>query len=204
VSNDSEYVGFGRANTAASEFNSLQFSIDQAIQRLATSMPVKVVAVRGGGVAPVGFVDVVPMVQQVSGDGTLVDHGIIPNVPYVRLQGGSHAVIIDPTVGDIGVACFSSRDITAVKNARDVAPPGSGRLCDFSDGMYIGGMLNATPDTYIHFDGSSVVIRAATVRVEGNLHVTGTTTTSDSIVLDTHKHTGVQPGSGNSGGPINA
>lgn len=199
-----EYTGQTRPTSGSGSHNQSEFAIWRQLEKLATSMPVQVVAVRGSGVNPVGFVDVKPMVQQVTGDGKLIDHGIIPNLPYFRLQGGVNAIIIDPAIGDIGMACFASRDISAVKNARAVAPPGSSRLYDMSDGMYIGGILNAAPTTYIQFTPDGVTIHAATVRVEGDLHVTGTTTTSDVLVLDDHLHDNVQPGSGNSGGPINA
>jgi len=199
-----EYAGQARPSTSNGRYNETAFAISQQIAKLQTAMPVQVVAVRGGGVAPVGYVDVRPMVQQLTGDGQPIDHGTITNVPYFRAQGGAAAVIIDPAIGDIGIAVFASRDISAVKNARKVAPPGSRRQYDFSDGMYIGGILNGTPTTYVQFTPEGVTIHAATVRIEGDLHVTGTTTTSDNLKLDDHKHENVQPGSGQSGGPVNA
>jgi len=138
------------------------------------------------------------------------------------LQGGSNAVIIDPQVGDIGMACFCSRDISSVKNARMQAPPGSRRAYDFSDAMYVGGFLNQAPTQYIHFTGSGIIIYSPTsitheapevnvnanninlngvVNVDGNLNVTGTTI-GNGINLNTHVHKDVQPGTGNTGEPI--
>ena len=77
---------------------------------------VQVVAVTNdGGVEPVGFVDVHPMVAQVDGKGQPTPHGVIYGLPYIRVQGGSNAVILDPQVGDIGLAVFCAQDISKVK-----------------------------------------------------------------------------------------
>jgi hypothetical protein len=72
-------------------------------------------------------------------------------------------VIIDPQPGDIGIAVFASRDITNVKSTKAQSTPGTFRTHDFSDGMYLGGLLNGTPTQYIRFDtgGVSVVSETA-------------------------------------------
>lgn len=141
-----------------SDMNGLQFAIQQAMLKLQTSLPVQVMAVRNTGVSPVGFVDVKVLVDMVDGQGNTVEHGTISNVPYFRLQGGANAVIVDPEVGDIGMACFSSRDISAVKSARKQAPPGSWRTHDFSDALYVGGFLNGTPTSYIQITSGGILV----------------------------------------------
>ena len=113
-----------------SEQNGLNFAIQQAMLKLQTSLPVRVMAVRNAGLAPVGQVDIQVLVDMVDGQGNTVQHGTISNVPYFRLQGGTNAVIVDPSPGDIGMACFCSRDISAVKSVKDSAPPGSWRSHD--------------------------------------------------------------------------
>lgn len=161
------YYGQTDPTTANGEWNQMRFMIKQQMAMLNTSMPVKVLSVTGAGVNPVGFVSVQILVDQVTGDDITESHGEITNVPYVRVQGGSNAVIIDPQVGDIGLACFCSRDISAVKSARAVAPPGSRRSYDFSDCAYIGGMLNLAPTQYIHFTEGGILVHSPTkVRVE--------------------------------------
>ena len=87
----------------------LAFAVDSIVSRIQTVTLVKVVAVHSGGVAPVGLLDVQPLVAQLDGAGSPVAHGTIHNVPYFRLQGGSNAVIIDPEPGDIGMCGFCSR-----------------------------------------------------------------------------------------------
>lgn len=187
-----QYFGFSDATTNSGDFNQQRFLIQQQMMGLNTSMPVIVRAVKASGVAPVGYVDIQILVDQITGDDKTVPHGVIPNVPYFRMQGGNKAVIIDPEVGDIGMACFCSRDISAMKNARKSAPPGSRRTYDISDALYVGGFLNKAPTHYIQFtDGGIIVhtpgqvtinaasgaeINAPTTTINGNLVVTGNTT----------------------------
>jgi len=223
---DSASYGQAGRNTAAGHYNELLFVIQQQIGKLATSMPVKVVAQRGGGLDVVGYVDVTPMVQQLTGNGQPIDHGTITNVPYFRLQGGANAVIIDPSIGDIGIACFSSRDISSVKRSRKKAPPGSRRQYDFSDAMYIGGILSAAPTQYIQFSSGGITIHSPTkitleapitevtgqlvmtgasgtgATMKGGVTNTGGTISSNGIVLESHVHSGVQSGSSETGGPV--
>ena len=156
------YYGLTDPTSDVGDWNRLRFAMQQQMLGLNTSLPVRVMSVQAGGLGPVGFVSILILVDQVTGDDMTVPHGEIPNVPYVRLQGGANAVIIDPQVGDIGLACFASRDITSVKNARQVAPPGSRRAHDFSDAMYIGGMLNGTPTQYIQFSGGGILVHSPT------------------------------------------
>jgi hypothetical protein len=145
-----------------SDIDAVRFAIQQAMTSLQTSLPVKVISVSASGVAPVGFVSIQPLVAMVDGQGNTIDHGIISNVPYFRLQGGSCAVIVDPSPGDIGMAAFSSRDITAVKNSRKAAPPGSWRTHDFSDALYLGGFLNGTPTTYLQITEGGILVHNST------------------------------------------
>lgn len=141
-----------------SEQNGLNFAILQAMLKLQTALPVRVMAVRNAGLAPVGQVDIQVLVDMVDGQGNTVQHGTISNVPYFRLQGGTNAVIVDPSPGDIGMACFCSRDISAVKSVKDAAPPGSWRSHDFSDALYLGGFLNGTPTSYIQITDGGVLV----------------------------------------------
>lgn len=157
-----KYYGNGQPSDDASAYNELVFQINAIMKRVNTCMPVQVTAVKAGGLGPVGFVDVQVMVTQLTGNNTVVANPSIQNVPYFRVQGGKNAVIIDPQVGDIGVACFCQRDISSVKKVRAVAPPGSHRMFSFSDAVYFGGTLNGTPEQYIKFDGSGIAVYSPT------------------------------------------
>ena len=157
-----KYYGNVQPPDDASAYNELVFQINAIMKRVNTCMPVQVTAVKAGGLGPVGFVDVQVMVTQLTGNNTVVANPSIQNVPYFRVQGGKNAVIIDPQVGDIGVACFCQRDISSVKKVRAVAPPGSHRMFSFSDAVYFGGTLNGTPEQYIKFDGSGISVYSPT------------------------------------------
>jgi hypothetical protein len=115
-----------------------------------------------GGVAPVGFVSLQPMVNQLDGYGNAMPHGEIFNVPYFRLQGGANAIILDPQVGDIGWAGFADRDISSVKATKAQANPGSRRKFSMADAVYMGGILNGTPSQYVAFSSSGISIVSPT------------------------------------------
>ena len=55
-------------STNSSEYNAQDFMISQMLGRIATAEPVRVVAVSGSGVSPVGFVDVQPLINLVTGE----------------------------------------------------------------------------------------------------------------------------------------
>lgn len=215
------YYGQTRQTTTEGEYNQMQFVIAQQIAKLQTSLPVRVDAVQGGGLAPVGFVTITVLVSQLSGDDKPYPGATISNVPYMRLQGGVNAVIIDPKPGDIGIACFASRDITAVKNARRDAPPGSKRRYNFSDAMYIGGILNGAPTQYIQFTDGGIIVHSPTSMefnapditfngnttingntvLNGNTSVVGSLSNNGTNVGSTHRHGGVESGSSSTSTP---
>ena len=168
-----------------------------------------------GGVAPVGSVDVLPLVRQVTPDGDGVSHGTVYGLPYMRMQGGANAVILDPQVGDIGIAVFSSRDISAVKATKAEALPGSARTFDYADGLYIGGVLNGTPTQYVRFatDGVTVLsptkitLEAPAIELKGPVTATSTGAFAGDVTaagksVSTHKHGGVTVGAGQTGTPV--
>lgn len=191
----SQAEAFGQIDqtTNTSDFNAITFLVSQMLAKVQTVTLVQVKGVtNAGALSPVGFVDVQPMVNQMTGDRKAVSHGTIYHLPYFRLQGGGNAVILDPQVGDIGMAGFCSRDISSVKKAKAPANPGSFRTFDFADGLYIGGMLNGTPTQYVQFssagiklhspalinlDAPDVQINAQTVEINASTSATFTTPT---------------------------
>lgn len=184
-----QYYGQTDPTTGQGDWNAMRFAIQQQMLGLNTSMPVEVISVQASGVAPVGFVNIRILVSQVTGDDRTVDHGEIPNVPYFRLQGGANAVIIDPEPGDIGMASFCSRDISAVKNARKAAPPGSRRSYDFSDAMYVGGFLNKAPTQYIQFTEGGILVHSASAVMVGDTEATLRRLVDERLVALYNAHT---------------
>jgi len=221
------FTGQQRPNDGSSNLNSTAFLVQQLLARISTLTLVKVVSVTtDGGVTPVGFVDVQPLVNQLDGAGNATPHGTVFGLPYLRLQGGANAIILDPAVGDIGICGFASRDISSVKATKAVANPGSLRRFDMADGMFLGGTLNAAPTQYVQFnaDGITLVspikvtISAPEIEIDGILTqgtgprggsatMEGPVTVNQDLTAEgtdvhTHRHGGVQPGSGDTGPPV--
>ncbi len=194
--------------SAWGRYNQIRFAIQQALAKMQTATLVQIVSCTNeGGVSPVGFVNVLPLVNQLDSEGNPVPHVTIYNLPYLRIQGGANAIILDPQAGDIGVAVFASRDISKVKATKAQANPGSARQYDFSDGLYLGGMLNEVPTQYIQFtaEGISIVspgtitIQAPTIALRGNVTISETLAvtedmTVEGISLHGHTHTSESPG----------
>lgn len=188
----------------ADGFGQTQEIIARMIAGVRTALPVRVVAVtNSGAAAPIGRVDIQPLVGQLDGCGKHVDHGVIYNVPYLRIQGGQNAVVIDPAVGDIGVAVFCDRDISGVKSGKRAAPPASARKHDMSDAIYLHSILSAAPSQYIAFQDGGIVIKspkgvtidAPSVSVSGAVAISGASLTHNGAnVGSSHVHGGIAPG----------
>ena len=207
----------GQADLAsiASEYGALSFLVSQIINMRSTVQLVRVQAVtNAGGMAAAGTVDVLPLVNQLDGQRNTVPHGTVFGLPYVRLQGGANAVILDPQVGDIGIAVIADRDISAVKASKAQANPGSMRRGSFADGLYIGGVLNGAPAQVVRFaaDGihvtspTAVHITAPSIASAGDWQHTGTITASVDVIAGgvsgkMHTHGGVSSGGANTAGP---
>lgn len=213
--------------SVANDWQTTQFMIAARISQIQTLANVVVESVTNdGGVTAVGRVDVRILVNQQASDGTQIPHGVIHDVPYHRLQGGTNAIILDPQVGDIGVCGFSSRDIQGLKADPQGAkangvPPSSAAQFSYADGLYFGGFLNGVPVQYIAFSTGgialvsptkvtiqapeidligAVVQTAGDVTMSGKLDVTGEVT-GNGTHLHTHTHSGVTAGGSNTGPP---
>jgi hypothetical protein len=223
-------VGNQTPADVASDYATLSFIVQQKLSEVQTLTLCRVVdCTNDGGIVPVGTLTVQPLVNLMSGDRVAFKYKPVYKIPYLRIQGGTNAVIMDPKPGDIGLVGFCSRDISAVKASKDVANPGSFRLFSMADGVWIGGCLNGTPEQYVVFndDGIKIVsptlieLQAPTINLKGDVAQTdgdvtmsqtltvqsdietpGGDVTAGNIKLKTHKHSGVTPGGGTSGGPV--
>lgn len=158
-------LGALKPSSTWGDYNNIIFAVQQAISKLQTATLVRIEScTNDGDLSPVGFVDATPLVNQIDGSGNPTPHVTVYGLPYLRLQGGTSAVIIDPQPGDLGVAVFASRDISKVKSTKAQGNPGSFRSYTFEDGMYLGGMLNATPQQYIRFGADGITIVAGNIK----------------------------------------
>ena len=206
------YAGFYAPNDSNS---AIQFAIKAMLGKIETATISKVIAVHGE------MVDLQPLVQQLTADGKAIDHAIIYNVPFLRVQGGSNAIIIDPHVGDLGITVFCHRDITNVVANKDKAKPASLRQYDLSDAVYVGGLLNGTPTQYVQFTDDGIVLKSphkvtidtptaqftGDVAIDGTLIAKGviksmTDVIAKAISLIGHRHSGVRMGDGRTGGAV--
>ena len=179
-------------NTQSSEYNGLSFIIQQAIrQQVNTCVVVKVTAVKDG------YVDVLPLVTQIDGNGEAVQPTTLYHLPFMRYHGGVCAVILNPVVGDIGLAVFAGKDCSnVVKGTTEPQQPASFRENTMANGYYIGGFLNQDPTCSIELkqDGSIVLTAPNNVIVNGDV-------IADGISLKNHVHGGVTAGGDNMGQP---
>ena len=148
---------FLESTAVGNDFTTWMFAFRAAMAQVRTSIPVQVTAIHGGGLGPVGRVDVQPLVQQTDSAGNVLALPVLYGLPYLRWQGGASAVILDPAVNDIGLVCFADRDVSAVVASLKQSAPGSNRRFSLADGFYMGATLNAQPTQYLWFDADNGV-----------------------------------------------
>lgn len=133
-----------------------------------------------------GYVDVRPVIKSVDNFGRVVEPAVIYKIPFMRYQAGNAAVILNPVVGDVGLAIFAQRDSSGLKQGgKALVTPVTARHHDVADGFYIGGFLNDAPETYIELhQDKTITVRADTVTFTGDIVVSG-------YSFLQHSHTGV-------------
>lgn len=178
-----------------------KYIIESLISNIHTMIPVKIlsVTVPADTLAPIGRCEVQPLVQQIDGSNNTYDLGKIINVPYLRVQGGSNAIVIDPQVGDVGLCGFCERDISIVKRTGELSAPDNRRRYDINSAVYMFTMMSGTPTQYIHFKSSGVNIKTT-----GDLNINGlvirpdgTLVFKNGVVADTHSHSQGNDSNGN-------
>lgn len=200
------YTGHIGLGDVTSEANRLSAAIRSVLSEGVSATLVKIEAVSSyddGGWS----VDVHPLVMQIDGAGNAVDHGIIHGLPVAEYRGGKSAFVIQPTVGDIGVALFCHNDISAVKRTRSTSAPNTHRRQSWSDGVYLMGILADVPEQYLRLDDSGAhmkckkfTIDCPDVELSGKIS-TGAGSTFNGISFDMHTHGGVMAGGSTTGAP---
>lgn len=219
---DKSLSGALDAYTLGSDYAATAFTIRQILAQHNHATLVKIVScTTDGAVVPTGFVDVQPLVEMLDGSGKTQAHGVVHRLKYLRMQGGSNGIILDPASGDIGVAVFSDRDTSNVISTGSSSPPGSYRQNDFADGIYLGCVLNAAPTQFIQFNAGGITLaspqkitlNAPVIEINGQMVQAGGTVSMDGpatvqndliaagISLQNHVHGGVKGGPDTTGGP---
>lgn len=207
-------TGAADSSSDTAEVNALEFAIERVLNRRGTMTLAQVVAVNAGGTGNVGTVDVLPLVNQLDGDGNAVPHQTVYGLPYTRSQGGSYAVVNDPAVGDKGLIFISHEDISSVKATLAQSNPGSRRRGAYEDGVFMGVVIGgASPTRVINLSdpagmylsdehGNVMRFTSAGVNINGALITpSGHFVTPTSVDLNTHVHQ--DPQGGTTGVPQN-
>lgn len=218
---DQSFFGQQGVHATGGEGNTRAFQNRQHGASVRTGVVVKVKAVHGGGTGPAPTVDLEIQVDQMDGVGIRTPHGVINDIPCMRIQGGGNAIIMDPRVGDVGYLVVADRDISSVKaNKGERSGPGSRRRHNLSDGVYMGAMLNpANPSQWVQWRDDGITIRdkngneiqmntAGEVKIVcTNLNCTGDVIAKygdENISLLSHVHGGITPGGAETDVPVPA
>ncbi len=153
------YTGHRVVTSGGSDHNLRRLQIEGVHDERRTTVPVKIIAIHGGGVGPAPTADVQPLIDQVDGLGNRTPHAPSYNVPVSRNHSGNGAIISDPVAGDIMIMSVADRDISTLKKTGQQSAPGSKRRGSLSDGIIHHAMLSGTPDQYVFFkpEGGFVV-----------------------------------------------
>lgn len=207
MTNDSGYSQQDPADSA-DDWSARQFQINQRLARVRTMVLVKVTAIKdgAGAIAAPGTVNVQPLVKMIDGQGSVTSHDSIFNIPVFRLGGGKNAVICDPVVDDIGWMAVCDRDSSVVVKTKGEAQPGSRRMHDLADGVYMGSILSGVPEQYIAFtstgmkladkNGNSLTTSPAgwnfvgVVTMQGNLQLGGNILSQTGTLYPGNLHVG--------------
>lgn len=135
--------------------------------------------------------------------------------PIIFPKGGGFVITMPLKAGDEVLINWACRAIDAWWKAGEIQRPIEARMHDLSDGFVIPGpasqtklisnisatnlqIRNESGDTYIELgaDGKINMISAS------EINLTAPAVNINGIPFSTHRHTGVDPGSGESGGPV--
>lgn len=201
-----EYRSNREITSGNSALNAFSFFVENILKKqINTAIPVKVVAVETqGSSGAAGYVDVMPLINQRDASNKAIDTVTIFHLPYYRYQGGVAAVVVDPVAGDVGLAIFAQQDCSNLKQSENITvTPGSFRAFSMSDGFYIGGFLNKTPQVFIEIKQDKTVAITASSGVTINapyVTVPSGDVIASGISLVHHRHPG--DSGGTTGEPI--
>jgi hypothetical protein len=195
----------------------MRTAIRKSLQQVNNMLPARVVAYdRNANRATVQ-----PLIHIIATDNTQLPRPQIAQVPVMQMSGGGVVLNFNVKPGDFGWVHANDRDISTFLQGMKEVPPNTLRMHSFEDGVFIPDVMRGwviapedADNTVLQtLDGSVCIsLGAGGIKLrKGGKSVTlddsGTTIvgglTVDGIVFSTHKHTGVVPGGGSSGGPTN-
>lgn len=224
--NNTETISIPSYNPAnvSSQAGSTDFVIRKALEKLEKVAPAKILSYnRTTNRASVQILN-----QSITSTGEKLTKKPLDNIPVLMMSGGGFTFSFPIQEGDTGWLVAADRDISVFKQLLQVFAPASYQIHRYKDSFFIPDKVNgfeiAEDDTnaviLTSLDGTTkvsvkagqVTITAPQTVINGNLQVNGSITSTDTITSDTdviaagisgksHTHSGVEPGSGNTGVP---
>lgn len=153
--------------------------------------------------------EVQPAIRRIFTEVGAVNLPLCVDVPVCFPGGGDWFFTFPVQVGDECILVFSERCIDGWAIDGQISEPEDYRQHDLSDAFAIVG-VNSQPNKLASFNSTSAEVRnrAASVKmtftdagivVTGNLTINGQVTANGKRIDDTHKHSGVQTGGGQTG-----
>lgn len=102
-------------------------------------LPAKVIAYDAG---PPSMVQVQPLMDVVTTDGTTVQRAAIASIPVVQLGGGGFVVSVPLNPGDLGWIFACDRDFALFMQSLSYSAPNTFRMKDFSSSIFIPAVLS--------------------------------------------------------------
>lgn len=168
---------------------------------------------------------VLPLVRILTTDGRQLNRAQIASVPVVQLGGGNAVLSFNLAPGDLGWIKANDRDISIFLQSYEASAPNTLRLHSFQDAVFVpdvmtGYTINAEDEgnaVLQTLDGSvrvalwpdrvkltagavSCTVGPASTDFVGPVNIPDGATING-IPFGTHRHVGVDPGVGTSGGP---
>ena len=140
----------------------LQFAFYKLLQGVNGMLPAKVIQFDRDQ----NRVQVQLLIAVVTTGGTQVSRPQIASLPVLNIGGGGFVLSFNLNPGDLGWVIASDRDISLFLQTYQEAPPNSGRVKNFSDGLFL-------PDIMANYqlDGSDLS-NAVLQSIDGSMKIT--------------------------------
>lgn len=134
-------------------------------------------------------VDVLPVIQQQTTDGKLIEitnNDIIANVPVLMLQGGNCQISFNLSIGDYGFLICCKKDCSNFVNTLKNSLPNSFKEFNLNNGFFLpfqivnvnSSILIKNTNSQIEITPTAININAASINIFGNTNINGNTTTT--------------------------
>jgi len=142
-----------------------------------------------------------PLIKIVATNGTQYDRPIIASIPVLQIGGGGFILSFNLTKGDLGWIKANDRDISLFLKNYTAEAPNTGRVKNFSDGIFIPDVMTgyniSSGDTAVlqSLDGSiKISLNSSMITIKNKATEIGISATGVNIISTTLTHNGVNVG----------